>query len=207
MAALAENGISLPAGLRSREQMKTTFASLLSRNAGSTPDEIAQKIATGQINFGAEKKETTTAASQAGKIAVAQNEIKAFVPIAREASRAIPRGSFVPWNKLAQMTDAQLSDPKLAAFKAYMTTLSNAYDSLAARGGTDQEKRAHNRELFNTAQSPEALDAVFDALLIEAQAADQAAQAATHRRPREAAPVADAVPDEIAALLKKHGTK
>jgi hypothetical protein len=191
MGALAERGVNLPAGLRSREQMKSTFASLLARNPGLSSMDIAEKIATGQINLGAERKESQTAAAQAGRIAVAQNEIKQFVPIARAASQALPRGDFVPWNKLSQYTDEQLSSPQLAEFKAYMTTLSNAYDQLAARGGTDADKRAHNRKMFDTAQSPEALEAVFKALETEAAAADVAAHAATQRRtPGHGAPPA-----------------
>lgn len=188
MAALAEHGVALPAGLRSKDQMKATFGSLLSRNPNMTPDDIAEKIATGQINLGAERKESQTAAAQAGRIAVAQNEIKQFVPIARAASKALPRGEFVPWNKLKQMGEEQLSNPQLVEFKAYMNTLSNAYDQLAARGGTDMAKREHNRKMFDTATSPEALEAVFKALETEAAAADVAAQSATRRRGSAPAP-------------------
>lgn len=212
MAAMAEHGVSVPAGMRSKDQMKATFSGLLARNPNLTPDDIAEKIATGQINFGAEKKETQTAAGQAGRIAVAQNEIKQFVPIARAASQALPRGEFLPWNKLKQMTEEQLSNPQLVEFKAYMNTLSNAYDQLAARGGTDIAKREHNRRLFDTAQSPQALEAVFKAMETEAAAADAAATAATKRRPPISATGLPsespaAVPPDIQALLKKHGAK
>jgi hypothetical protein len=190
MGALAERGVNLPAGMRSREQMKATFGALLSRNPNLTAMDIAEKVATGQINLNSERKSTQTAAAIEGRIAVAQNEIKQFVPIARAASHALPRGEFVPWNKLSQYKDEQLSSPQLAEFKAYMTTLSNAYDMLAARGGTDQAKREHNRQLFDTAQSPEALEAVFKALETEAAAAEVAAHTATQRRPPAATPAA-----------------
>lgn len=182
MGALAERGVNLPAGLRSREQMKSTFGSLLARNPNLSPDDIAEKIATGQINLASERKSTQTAAALEGRIAVAQNEVQQFIPLARAASQALPRGEFVPWNKLSQYSDEQLSSPQLAEFKAYMTTLSNAYDQLAARGGTDADKRAHNRKMFDTAQSPEALEAVFTALTNEAKAAATAAHQATQRR-------------------------
>ena len=75
MAALAEQGVSLPAGLRSQQQMKATFRGLLDRNPGKTPDEVADLVRTGQLDFNGAKKSTaqlmTTAAAanvQASKL-------------------------------------------------------------------------------------------------------------------------------------------
>lgn len=182
MAALAEHGVSLPAGLRSREQMKSTFASLLSRNPALSTDEIAEKVATGKINIAAETKETTTAAGQAGRVAVAVNELRTFGDQVLEASNAVPRGSFIPLNRLVQMTDAQISDPALINLKVKMQALNNAYDQLAARGGTDAEKRAHIARLFSTATSQEGVAALVQAVRDESQAAEAAARSATQRR-------------------------
>jgi len=211
MGALAERGISLPAGMRSRAQMKATFASLLSRNPDLSPDDIAEKVATGQINMGAERKETTTAAGVAGRVAVAVHELNTFGDLVQQASDAIPRGKFIPVNRLIQMTDQQLSDPALINLKVQMQSLNNAYDALAARGGTDAEKRAHIAQLFNTAASPEGVRALVAAVKAEAKAAEEAARAATKRRPKETEQAkgsgtgASDVPDDIAYLLNKHG--
>lgn len=211
MAALAERGISLPAGMRSRAQMKSTFASLLSRNPGMSPDDIAEKIATGQININAERKETMTAAQVAGRVAVAVNELNTFGDLVTQASDAIPRGKFMPINRLVQMSDQQLSDPALINLKVQMQSLNNAYDALAARGGTDADKRAHIAQLFNTATSPEGVRALVAAVKAEAKAAEEAARHATRRRPHETTQApgpgtgATDVPDDIAALLQKHG--
>lgn len=182
LAALAARGVSLPAGFRSQAQMQSTLNGLLSKYPDKNEDEIADAIASGQINFGAEKKETSTAAGIGGKIAYAENEIKQITPLIRQASALVPRGSFVPWNKLKQYGDAQISDPNLKELKSYMQTLSNAYDMLAARGGTDMEKRRHNRELFDTADSPEALEAALRAVENEATISSKAA--ADSMRPR-----------------------
>lgn len=176
LAALAARGVSLPTGFRSKEQMLATLNGLIARYPNNTMDEIADAVANGQIVFGGEKKETQTSAAQAGKITYAENEIKLIAPLIREASAKVPRGTFVPWNKLKQYADSQLSDPALKELKSYMTTLSNAYDMLAARGGTDMEKRKHNRELFDTADSPEALEAALKAVENEASISGQAAQ-------------------------------
>lgn len=180
MAALAEQGVSIPAGFRSKQQQAQLFQGLLDRNPGKTPDEIAHLVKVGQIEFGAQKKETQTAAGVAGKVEVAQNEIKEFAPLVRAASAQVPRGSFVPLNKLMQMGDSQISDPHLKTLKIYINSLLNAYDMLAARGGTDKDKRGEVRNLLLSADGPEALNAALTAFTAEADAAHRAAVAATH---------------------------
>lgn len=65
MGALAEAGVSLPAGLRSQEQMKSTFRGLLDRNPGKTPDQLADLVRTGQLDFNGAKKSTATLMTQA----------------------------------------------------------------------------------------------------------------------------------------------
>jgi hypothetical protein len=194
LAALASKGVSLPAGLRSQSQMAATIDGLLAKYPQNTPDEIADRIATGQIDFGAAKKETQISAGQAGKVAVAVNELSTFGDQVLEASKAVPRGSFIPLNKLMQMTDAQISDPALINYKVKMQSLNNAYDTLAARGGTDADKRAHVHALFNTATSQEGVDALVKALKDEGRAAKEAADKATKtdkygQREGEAVPV------------------
>jgi hypothetical protein len=182
LGAMADRGVSLPAGFRSKEQMKATLSSLIARHPDQSASQIAEGIETGQISFGSEKKETQISAAIAGKIRYAEEEIKRIVPLVQQASSAVPRGQFVPWNQLKQYSSAKISDPNLKKFKSYMTTLSNSYDVLAARGGTDVEKRKHNREMFDTADSPEALQAALDAVLTEAKISGEAAQASTTPR-------------------------
>lgn len=203
LAAIAYRGISLPAGFRSQAQMQATLQGLIARNPGKTVDEIADGLANHQIEFKADTKSSQTAAALGGKIAYAENEIKLLAPLVRQASAAVPRGNFVAWNKLSQLTDAQLSDPALKEFKSYMTSLSNAYDMLAARGGTDMDKRRHNRELFDTADSPEALEAALKAVENEADISGQAARQSMKPLSQQGGDV----PPEIAALLAKHGSK
>jgi hypothetical protein len=179
MGALAERGISLPTGMRSKEQQRALYQGLIARNPGKTPDEIADLIKSGQIEFGAEKKETQTAAAVAGRVEVAANEIKQFAPLVQQASSAVPRGSFLPINKLMQMSETQLQDPNLAQLKIYINSMLNAYDMLAARGGTDVKKREEAHALLTSAQSPEVLQKNIQAFLKEADAAGVAANAAT----------------------------
>lgn len=183
LAALAAKGVSLPAGMRSKEQQIATVNGLIRKFPGMSPDEIADGIATGQIDFGAAKKETTTAAAQSGRVKLATQELNTFGDQVSAASKAVPRGNFVPWSRLQQMSDAQISDPALLEFKVKMQALNNAYDQLAARGGTDADKRAHIHELFNTANSDEAVQRLIKAIKDEASAAEQAAGRAMKYHP------------------------
>lgn len=201
LASLASKGISLPAGMRSKDQQVSTLNGLLAKYPGMAPDDIAEKIAGGQITFGAAKKETQIAAGQAGKVAVAANELKTFGDQVLEASAAVPRGNFIPLSKLLQMKDSSISDPALLRFKAKMQALNSAYDQLAARGGTDQDKRAHIHELFQTAAGPEAVQALVQALREESDGALAAAAKAQEYHPAGSA--AGAPGDD--ALLKKWG--
>ena len=178
MAALAEKGVSLPAGLRSKQQQRALYEGLIARNPDKSVDEIADLVKAGKIEMGAETKETQTAAAVAGRVSVAQNEIKEFAPLIRQASTAVPRGQFVPITKLMQMGDTQLSDPNLKRLKIAVNSLLNAYDLLAARGGTDKDKRAAAHALITSADSPEALEAGLQQFELEAQAAGRAASEA-----------------------------
>ena len=183
-AAMAELGVTLPAGFRSKEQQLGLLKGLINRHPGMSPDQIAQGLKEGILGFRGEQKAIDTAAGIAGRIRFAEQELLQTIPLALEASDAIDRGKFVPFNKLSQLADSKMSDPALKTLKVYMTSLSNAYDVLSARGGTDAEKRAHNREMFDTADSPEALRAALMAVQKETEIAGRAAEASM--RPRGA---------------------
>jgi hypothetical protein len=176
MASLAERGVSLPTGFRSKAQQSSLLEGLLSRNQGKSADEIAQMIKSGQISFGAEKKETQTAGATAGRIDVAANAIDAMIPVIKEASGKVPRGSFVPVNKLLQTGETSISDPNLKQLKLYINSLLNDYDMLASRGGTDQKKREEARALITSADGPEALNAALASFQKESEIAKKAAQ-------------------------------
>jgi hypothetical protein len=144
--------------------------------------EAAADLADQKQVLAAQNKERQVEGGIAGKIRYAEEEISRIAPKVLEASTKIPRGEFVPWNELKQKALTASSDPNLKQLKAYMTTLSNAYDVLAARGGTDTEKRKENRKMFDTADSQEALKAAIDAVTTEATISGEAADASI--RPR-----------------------
>ena len=176
LASLAAKGVSLPSGLRSKQQMAATLNGLLRKYPNNTPDEIADLVKANKIDLTAELKEATTAATVAGKAAVGGREIEGFAPLVEEASKKVSRGDFVPINKLLLTADANLSDPNLKKLKIYINSMLNAYDQIAARGGTEKEKRAEAHALLTSADSPEALQAGVAAFQAEAQVARDAAR-------------------------------
>ncbi len=202
LASLASKGVSLPTGMRSKEQQAATLNGLLQKFPDKSPDDIADMVAGGQIDFGAAKKETTTAAAQAGRVAIATNELNTFAPIVLEASAKVPRTSFIPINKLMQMGEKSISDPNLLQLKISINSMLNAYDQLAARGGTDAAKREEAHSLLSTAQSPEALAAGVAMFQREAKAAGEAAAQAEKYHPPGSTPATMPGDD---AILKKWG--
>jgi hypothetical protein len=192
LAALADKNVSLPAGLRSQVQIKSTVDGLLRRHPELSADEIAEGIKSGKLKLAAETKGAQTAGTQIGKVALAANELESFGDQTMEASAAVPRGKFVPYGELRQKVLTKDSDPALLRFKAKMQALENAYNQLAARSGTDVEKRAHIHELFNTANSDEAVRTLVTALKEEAAGARDAANRTSAETSGSAIPGAQA---------------
>lgn len=58
LAALATKGVSLPVGLRSQQQQIATLNGLIAANPGKSPDEIANLVRTGQLDFNGAKRST-----------------------------------------------------------------------------------------------------------------------------------------------------
>lgn len=179
MAATAEQGVSLPTGFRSKAQQIELYQGLLDRNPDKTPDEIAKMLKTGQIEFGAQKKETQTAANIAGKVQVFANELDKNLPLLRNAAKDVPRGNWVDLTKLLQTGDEHISDPKLKTLKGYINSTMQAYDGLGSRGGMDKDKREANRKLLLSADGPEAFEAQLKVFEKEAQIAKDSAYEAT----------------------------
>lgn len=175
LAALADNSVSLPAGLRSQAQIKSTIDGLIRNHPDLSATEIAQGIKSGKLKLAAETKGAQTAGTQIGKVALAANELNTFGDQTLQAAQAVPRGNFVPYNTFKNWSEKQLSDKGLLRLKTKLQALENAYNQLAARSGTDVDKRAHIHELFNAANSTEAIGTLVQSLREEAAGAKQAA--------------------------------
>ena len=79
------------------------------------------------------------------------------------ASREVPRSSWVPINKLVQMGEGAISDPKLARFRtAIMTTANDYAKATTPTGQPTDSQRNHAYDILNTATGPEAVEAIAD---------------------------------------------
>jgi hypothetical protein len=187
LAALNERGANLSSGgSRSKDQINRTAEKIMERHPDMSPDQVAEMIIDKQIEFKADVKETQTAAAVAGRVKVAGNEIEQFAPLVLQASANVKRGDFVPLTTLLQKKDTAISDPNLKQLKISIVSLLNAYDQLAARGGTDKEKRAEAHRLLTAADGPEALAAGIQQFRKEWQKALIAAEKAEQRNPAHA---------------------
>jgi len=177
-AAIASTGYALPTGFRSQAQQISLYQGLLRKYDGLDPNDIAHLLANNAIDYKGVSKATQTAAGIAGKVEFANKELEAFAPIALDANASVPRGSFVPFSKLRQMGERNISDPDLKRLFIATQTMLNSYDMLASRGGTDQAKRAENHKILETADSPETYAAAVQMIMREGKAAGSAAAGA-----------------------------
>ena len=126
----------------------------------------------------AQGKASQVAGAQAGKVAVGLAEVRQFGPLAIQASDAIPRGNFTPLTRLTQLGESKISDVNQKVFLVRHQAFLNAYNLVASRAGISATDRDHNRSLLEMADSPEAYKAGAQAMMFEAEKAEQAAQSA-----------------------------
>jgi hypothetical protein len=177
-AALADEGVALQGGSRSGPAYFARLDAIMRAHPGETAAQVAQGIKTGKISAAEAQKEGTTAAGIVGRTAVGENEIAAMAPSAIKASDALPRGQWVPANKAIQAVQAGSSDVKLKELAQRTNAILNAYDVVAARGGTDKEKREENRKNLLTADSPAAYKKAIEVMEDEARLAKGAGRQA-----------------------------
>lgn len=139
--------------------------------SGGSAAEIAADVGSNIVQFTGDKAASRAVGTIGGKADFAANELAKSIPLVIQASNAVPRGNFVPLNKVRQWSHNEISsNPQMARLLVTINQATNAYDLLAARGGTDAEKRAEARKsTIYAAQSPEALQAALDAMQQEAQ--------------------------------------
>lgn len=134
---------------------------------GLKPADIAARLAeyTGYVS------EQRSLGTQQANVEMASSEAQQMIANARQASDAVPRDKFLPWNKLSQMSDKQLNDPALASLKAATTAVINTWArAINPKGVATVADKDHGYELLNAAQSQEAFNAVLDRFQQETEA-------------------------------------
>jgi hypothetical protein len=163
------------AGLSAKDRAKVQNQyTKVMQEQGLSPAMMVAK----RLQLRATQKAVDAAAAQGGKVSTGLIELQEFAPLAREASSKVNREKFKPYNQLVQIGERNLNDPDLARLYAMTTSVLNAYDVVASRGGTDVGKREHAREMLSTAMDQKAYNVALDTIVQESEAAERAAQKA-----------------------------
>lgn len=113
-----------------------------------------------------------TVGTRAANISLAANEANNMIPIALAASEKVPRGNWMPWNKMVQAYQTGTSSPELASFVAATNSLVNAYVRAVSPSGVPTDSmREHAYSMLNSAQGPEAFKSVVATMQKEMQSA------------------------------------
>jgi len=161
-------------GLGRGAQGAENIAKIRNRMAetGSSQDQIDN-----MVELAGRKATARTVGGIVGRLDVFGESAYNAASLAIAQSDKIPRGSFVPWNKLKMYSESQLSDPDIRGFYALNNTLINEYAKATTPTGTPTEgQRNHAEALLNMADSPETYKTVAQMLQLEIRNTQAAGQ-------------------------------
>lgn len=186
LAALAAEGVSLPAGFRSKEQMRATLVGLKEKYPELSDDEIAKRVKDKQIDLQIEKTEATTAARKEASVGSAMEALNSKGGLYEQLDAAAQKVNFGDSKTKSQirlgMQGKYVADP---AIQYYVSKL--------------QETRAELTQVFSrTGQPTDAVRAMANEALPETASYQELKEAM--RSSREAA---DAVESGNARFIEK----
>jgi hypothetical protein len=115
--------------------------------------EDVQKFVAKQAGLNAGER---TAATTATNLDIIMRNAHAAIPMAEAASDKVPRGNWVPINKLVQTADSQISDPALKEFKMANLQLAELWArAMNPKGVMRESDREMALGILSTADSPE----------------------------------------------------
>lgn len=164
----ASTGFGLSAlGQKNRNKFEDFLAQEMQKR-GMTGQILAVK----QAEYEGIKAAERTLGTRAAYIELASEELKLLLPPLKKASSDVPRGSFVPVNKLMQSAEASLSNPQLIKLKLAINGVQQAYvRALSPTGVPTDLLRQKASDMFSSAVDVEGIDAAIDQMNIEVDAA------------------------------------
>lgn len=117
-----------------------------------------------------------TLGTRQANVDMAVQEAQNILPIVREASAKVPRGAFVPWNKLFQIAEKGSSNKELLAFAQAAKSFANIYTRATVPGASAVADREAAVEHLPTFTDQESFEAVLSIMEREMQAAKQSPQ-------------------------------
>jgi pyruvoyl-dependent arginine decarboxylase (PvlArgDC) len=165
---------------------------------GMSGADVAQKMAA----FEGQKAEMRLLANREVNLGMASRALITFAGPALAASERVPRGQWVPINRLNQNIGLMQSNPDLREFSNRNQGLISEYAQIISRTGVSTVHAQQAAEgLLNTAESQEAYQRAVDVLIQEAQMAESVpamlrreVEARVTGRPVPAAPAPAPVP-------------
>lgn len=117
-----------------------------------------------------------TFGTQTARMAVNTTEAQGAIELGRQASANLPRGNWVPLNRLIQRGQVIASNPALAKFGAANLAIINTYArAISPTGVPTVHDKEHAEQMLSTAMGPEAYNAVLDQMTAEINIAHSAA--------------------------------
>lgn len=141
------------------------------------------------------------AGTRAAQVGIASDEANKMADLALTSSKAVPRGEFVPFNKIANAVATNTSSPQMAAFYSATMSLVNAYArAISPVGAPTDAMRQKAIDMLNTAQGPEAYAATIAQMKKEMEAALSAPADVSNRLKAIVAGPAAVAPDATVAV-------
>lgn len=131
---------------------------------------MPEDLAAGRAQAKFDQSSATTSGHRAGTLAVVEAAMPALVQNALRVSKDLDQGNFVPLNKLMQMAESNISDPKLAAFKVAHQALISEYQQVIAKGGANVFALKEAMHVLNGATSYDAYESALNQVLQEVKA-------------------------------------
>lgn len=170
-AQVVARGGTLPPGLARGDAGKALIIGVVKRAAqlGTPADYLANVAQQAGVRAG-----QVTLGERQANMGMATQEISApggLADVAIQASNNVPRGKWVPVNKVIQAVDGGESDPKLKAFAAANLGLASAYATAMSRGGVPSDAaRNEALRILSTATGPQGYEAAVNQIRNEIHA-------------------------------------
>jgi len=133
--------------------------------SGKSPQEIGNAMSDANANYVGVTAAKRIEGARSGASTFANVEMPQAVNLSKEAYSNLPRGQFVPFNKLRRLVDKNLSSPEQAIAHTYDEDAIASYARALNPTGIARAKDIERGEnLLNGATSIEAHNAVLDAM-------------------------------------------
>jgi len=148
-----------PSSLRGQDKMvQQKVIQWAADDYGITPDDVVSGRAAQKFDLAA----ANTAGHRYGSMISVEETMPGLIKLAKEASAAVPRSSFVPFNQLMQMGQESISDPNLKKLRVANQSIANEFQQVISRGGSNVTSLNHAMELLKVADSAEAYASALD---------------------------------------------